>query len=133
MDTRTDTIDVITITASPGKLLTNGIIYAQAVTLPATADISVWREIDESEAPSDGEGDPSVVRYSKYKIQLACQKRMLWERVKDAIADANLQDSWANIIDIRSDNPELQAALPDIEAVFGSETVAAVLAESVAE
>lgn len=74
-----------------------------------------------------------VVRYSKYKIQLACQKRGLWPNVKDAIANSGKQDSWDNIIDIRSDNDELKAVLPDIRAAFGSDVVDAVLAESVAE
>ena len=74
-----------------------------------------------------------VVRYSKYRIQLACQSRGLWEQVKAAIAAAGLQDSWANIQDIASDNPELQAALPTISEAFGSDTVDAVLAESIAD
>jgi hypothetical protein len=77
--------------------------------------------------------EPEPVRYSKYKIQLACQKRGLWEQVKAAIEAAGMADSWANIQDIASDNPELIAALPSIRAAFGSDTVDAVLAESIAE
>ena len=76
---------------------------------------------------------PPAVRYSKYKIQLATQSRGLWEQVKAAIAAAGLQDSWANIVDIASDNPELQRALPAIRETFGSETVDAVLRESIAD
>lgn len=76
---------------------------------------------------------PEPVRYSKYKIQLACQKRNLWGDVKEAIANANLADSWANIVDIASDNPELQTALPAIKTAFGAATVEAVLAESIAD
>jgi hypothetical protein len=77
--------------------------------------------------------EPQPVRYSKYKIQLACQARSLWDDVKAAIAAANLQDSWANIQDISSDNPELQAALPAIREHFGSDLVDEVLAESIAD
>lgn len=76
---------------------------------------------------------PPVVRYSKYKIQISCQKRNLWERVKTAITEAGLSDSWANIQDIASDNPELVAALPAIRQAFGSELVDEVLSECVAD
>lgn len=75
--------------------------------------------------------EPPPERYSKYRIQLACQARGLWEQVKAAIAAANLQDSWSNIMDIASDNPELVAALPAIREAFGSGTVDAVLEEAV--
>lgn len=74
---------------------------------------------------------PPVVRYSKYQIQLACQRRNLWEQVKGAVMAAGLQDSWSNIVDIASDNAELQAALPMIRELFGADVVDAVLAESV--
>ena len=76
---------------------------------------------------------PPIVRYSKYKIQLATQKLGLWEQVKAAIAQAGLADSWANIVDIASDNPELQGALPEIREAFGSDVVDRVLAESIAD
>lgn len=76
---------------------------------------------------------PPVVRYSKYKIQIACQKRNLWEQVKTAITEAGLSDSWSNIQDIASDNPELVAALPAIRQAFGSELVDEVLSECVAD
>ena len=72
-----------------------------------------------------------VVRYSKYKIQLASQKRNLWEQVKSAIATAGLQDSWSNIVDIASDNEELDRALPAIRDMFGTDVVNAVLEESI--
>ena len=77
--------------------------------------------------------DPPVVRYSKYKIQIACQKRNLWEQVKEAIAAAGKADSWANIQDIASDNEELVAALPQIRNIFGSALVDQVLSESIAD
>ena len=77
--------------------------------------------------------EPAPVRYSKYKIQLACQKRGLWQQVKTAIHDAGMDDSWANIQDIASDNPELVAALPGIRQSFGTELVDEVLSESIAE
>ena len=78
--------------------------------------------------------EPEVVRYSKYKIQLACQSRGLWEQLKEKIAEAGLQDSWSNIVDISSDNDELKnVALPALRAAFGSDVVDAVLAESIAE
>lgn len=77
--------------------------------------------------------DPPVVRYSKYKIQIACQKRNLWEQVKEAIAAAGKADSWSNIQDIASDNEELVAALPQIRNIFGSALVDQVLSESIAD
>lgn len=76
---------------------------------------------------------PPIVIYSKYRIQRACQKRGIWEKLKESIASAGLQDSWANIVDIASDNRELKDALPDIRAAFGSDTVDAVLAEAIAD
>lgn len=77
--------------------------------------------------------DPPIVRYSKYKIQLATEKRGLWNQVKEAIAAAGKSDSWANIQDIASNNPELVATLPQIRQAFGSELVDTVLSESIAE
>lgn len=74
-----------------------------------------------------------VVRYSKYRIQLACQKRGIWAQVKAAIQAAGMSDSWANIMDIASDNPELIAALPAIKEAFGAEVVEEVLSEGEAE
>lgn len=74
-----------------------------------------------------------VVRYSKYRIQLACQKRGIWEQVKAAISEAGMSDSWANIMDIASDNPELIATLPAIKEAFGADVVEEVLSEGIAE
>ena len=88
---------------------------------------------EKEEASARINSTPQAVRYSKYKIQLACQKRDLWEQVKGAIAAAHLEDSWANIQDIASDNPELVAALPAIRQAFGSELVDEVLSECVAD
>lgn len=90
-------------------------------------------QVDEWDYVPLPEPEPEVVRYSKYKIQLACQSRGLWEQVKSAIATAGLQDSWSNIVDIASDNPELRMALPAIKDLFGADVVDAVLAESIAE
>lgn len=75
--------------------------------------------------------DPPIVRYSKYKIQLATEKRNLWQQVKEAIAAAGKTDSWNNIQDIASNNPELVATLPAIRQAFGSDLVDAVLQESI--
>lgn len=102
---------------------------------PITVDTS-YIQIDTWEyialpAP-DPEPEP-VVYYSKYQIQLACQRRGLWEDVKDAIVNAGFQDSWDNIIRISSDNEELKRALPDIKTAFGEKTVEDVLSESVME
>jgi hypothetical protein len=94
--------------------------------------VDSWEYIPIPEPEPEPEPPPAV-RYSKYKIQLACQRRGLWEQVKGAIAQAGLQDSWSNIVDIASDNPELVSALPDIRKIFGSTLVDAVLAESVAD
>ncbi len=76
---------------------------------------------------------PPVVRYSKYKLKLACEKRNLWEQVRTLIELAGKWESFLLINDIAADNQELQDVMPDIIAKFGAETVAAVLAESVAE
>ena len=75
--------------------------------------------------------NPPIVRYSKYKIQLATEKRNLWQQVKEAIAAAGKTDSWNNIQDIASNNPELVATLPAIRQAFGSDLVDAVLQESI--
>lgn len=82
--------------------------------------------------PNEGRIVSSVVHYSKYKIQLACQKLGIWQDVKEAIAQSGFQDSWNNIVDISSDNQELQQALPAIREAFGPELVDRVLSESVA-
>ena len=76
-----------------------------------------------------------VVRYSKYKIQIAAQKRGLWDQLKEAIAAAGLADSWTNVEskELTSDNEQLVAALPTIREMFGSELVDTVLKESIAE
>lgn len=78
---------------------------------------------------------PPVVRYSKYKIQIAAQKRGLWDRLKEAIAAAGLADSWTNVEskELTSDNEQLVAALPAIRQAFGSELVDEVLSECVAD
>lgn len=76
---------------------------------------------------------PPVVRYSKYKLKLVCEKRHLWEQVRTLIELAGKWESFLLINDIAADNQELQDVMPDIIAKFGAETVAAVLAESVAD
>ncbi|MBQ7649699.1 MAG: hypothetical protein IJS15_02005 [Victivallales bacterium] len=96
-------------------------------------DVASYIQVDEWDYVPLPEPEPEVVRYSKYKIQLACQSRGLWERVKEKIAAAGLQDSWSNIVDMASDNPELLVALPAIKEFFGADVVDAVLAESIAE
>lgn len=76
---------------------------------------------------------PPVVYYDKYKIQKATQARGLWEQLKSAVTEAGLQDSWANIKNIPSDNAEVIAVLPSIREAFGNDVVDAVLAESIAD
>lgn len=95
--------------------------------------IETAEEVRRQDRESAASMTPPVVRYSKYKIQIACQKRNLWEQVKTAITEAGLSDSWSNIQDIASDNPELVAALPAIRQAFGSELVDEVLSECVAD
>ena len=83
--------------------------------------------------------EPTNVRYSKYYIQLACQKvgqelnRNLWEEVKQVIQAAGYWDSWQNIQDIDANNEELVAALPQIKQLFGEELTERVLREGVAK
>ena len=74
---------------------------------------------------------PEPVRYSKYKIKIACEKRNLWNDVKTAIENAGKWDSFLIIQDIAGDNPELLEALPAIREAFGSQVVDEVLAESI--
>lgn len=81
----------------------------------------------------------SVVKvYSKYKIQLACEKlkvegvENVYLAVEQAIKNAGKWSSWSNIIDIRSDNPELLAVLPLIKQAFPTVDVEAVLADCLA-
>ena len=87
--------------------------------------VTAWEYVEIPPAPEP------VVKYSKYKIQLACQDRNLWERVKEAIASAGLTDSWSNIVELSSDNQELKDALPEIKKMFGADVVDAVLRESI--
>ena len=132
IETRETQITIIT--AADGKLLTDGVVYVRTVALPTPEAAQRWREIDEKDAPSGTDPDERpVVRYSKYKIQLSCQRLRLWEQVKEAVSSAGLTDSWYNIQDIASDNPELQSALPAIREAFGGELVDEVLAESIAD
>lgn len=77
----------------------------------------------------DPEPVPEVKTYSKYKIQLACQRIGIWEEVKSAISLAGYADSWANIQSIASDNAEFVAALPAIREAFPEFDVDAILAE----
>lgn len=91
----------------------------------AYIQVTEWEYIEIPPAPEP------VVKYSKYKIQLACQDRNLWEHVKEAIASAGLTDSWSNIIELSSDNQELKDALPEIKKMFGADVVEAVLRESI--
>jgi hypothetical protein len=46
---KTETITQTILTADEGKYLTNGETFAKTVILPAAADASVWREVDEAE------------------------------------------------------------------------------------
>ena len=64
--------------------------------------------------------EPPVVRFSKYLIKLACEKRNLWEQVKAAIEVAGKWESFLLINDIASDNAELLEALPAIVEAFGN-------------
>ena len=83
--------------------------------------------------PNEAHVVRSVVRYSKYKIMLLAKALDLWEDLKAMLQQYNLQDSWANIVDIASDNEELQRALPFLYSTFGQETVDSVLRQAVAD
>ena len=97
----------------------------------ATAYIQIdsWRYIP---IPEPEPVPEPVVRYSKYLLKNACEKRGLWERVKAAIEAADKWESFLLINDIASDNPELLGVMPAIKERFGAETVKAVLDESIA-
>ena len=49
------TFTQIILTADDGKYLTNGKTYGKTVVLPADADMTLWREVNENELPEDGE------------------------------------------------------------------------------
>ena len=76
-----------------------------------------------------------VRKYSKYKIQRACEEIHIegientWLAVEQAIKDSGKWSSWQNIKDIRSDNSELVAVLPLIKQAFPTVDVDAVLAK----
>lgn len=74
-----------------------------------------------------------VVRYDKYAIKNACDKRGLWAQVKEAVESAHKWDAFLLIRDLASDNPELCEILPLIRQKFGSDLVDEVLSESIAE
>lgn len=128
MEIKPATAAITEITAADGKMLTNGVITAKAVFLPPSASTQDWREIDEAEAPQS-----PPVRYSKYKIQLKAQALGVWEALKAAIQSAGLSDSWSNINDLASDNPELLDALPAIKAAFPAVDVDEFLSECEAQ
>lgn len=96
----------------------------------ATAYIQIdsWRYIP---IPEPEPVPEPVVRYSKYLLKNACEKRGLWDDVKEAIEGAGKWGSFLLINDIASDNPELLEVMPAIKERFGAETVDVVLAESI--
>ena len=73
------------------------------------------------------------VTYSKYKIQLRLQELGLWNTFWSAMKEMGKDVSWLNSLDIGSDNPELQEALPVIKAAFPDLDVDAELAKCVAD
>ena len=52
---KTETITQIILTADDGMYLTDGETYGKTVVLPADADHSVWKEVSESDLPSNEE------------------------------------------------------------------------------
>ena len=82
-----------------------------------------------TEMPDPPEPLP-VYTYSKYKLMLACKERELWESVKADIEAKGKWEAFLLIQSISSDNDELQAVLPALCSKYGSEVVAAVLAEA---
>ena len=88
----------------------------------------------EDRADPEPEPEPEpVVRYSKYKLKLACESRSLWTQVKDLIERSGKWESFLLINDIASDNQELMDVMPTIRKTFGSDVVDKVLAESIAD
>jgi len=131
---KTNTLDIIIIESENGYLLTNGNTFTRKVYLGVNDTIENWWEVKDEgqlkEMDKTSDTEVPVRHYSKYLIQLSCQRRGLWEQVKQAIQEAGLSDSWSNIIDLSSDNTELQFALPIIKGIFGDAVVDAVLMES---
>jgi len=97
-----------------------------------TTDTS-YVQVDAWEYIPIPEPEPPVVRYSRYLIKRACERRGLWEQVKAAIEQAGKWESFVLIQSLDTSNAELQEAMPLLVAKFGQETVDEVLAESVAE
>ena len=101
---------------------------------PVAVDTSYWTvtawHYEDLPVPAQPDPGPEVVRYSKYALKVACEKRGLWEQVKTAIEAAGKWESFLLIQAITSDNAELQEALPGIRQIFGSDVVDAVLEES---
>lgn len=91
--------------------------------------VTAWHYVD-LPVPVQPTPAPEPVKYSKYALKLACEKRGLWEQVKSAIEAAGKWESFLLIQAISSDNAELQEALPGIRQIFGSDVVDAVLEES---
>jgi len=97
-----------------------------------TVDTS-YIQVDTWEYIPIPEPEPPVVRYSRYLIKRACERRGLWEQVKAAIEAAGKWESFLIINDIASDNQELEEAMPLIVQTFGQALVDEVLAESIVE
>ena len=63
MQTNTIQTSITQLSAAPGKVLTNGVIYADAVSLPQGADTSVWREVDPPETVPEPQ-EPALPDYA---------------------------------------------------------------------
>jgi len=88
-------------------------------------------QVDEWEYTPIPAPEPAPLTISKYAVKLACEKRGIWEQVRDAIEQAGKWESFVLIQSLDTSNAELQEAMPLLVQKFGQETVDAVLAESV--
>lgn len=92
--------------------------------------LSLGGSIEEEELP-----DPPApaVKYSKYKIYLRLRELGLWDEFYHALEEMGLMMSWMTIVDISSDNPELQAAIPQVMSQFPELDVEQELSKCIAE
>ena len=106
------------LTPDEGKALTDGATYTTGtVYLAWNADISKWREIDESEVPPPKPLPPRT--FSKLRIVSELISAGVWDAVKSYITDAGLYDLFLAAQDFREDNDYFVKGRNALQAELG--------------
>lgn len=120
-----------------GMALTDGTTYTTGtVYLAWNADASKWREVHESEIPTEEERESSPRTFSKYRLVSALMQAQVWPQVKAWIESVpGAYDLYLAAEDISEDEPLLAQGIAAVKELLGwtDEQVEAVLAASVKE